>query len=48
MFLEKKTTLHFAAQEGHFDVCKYFIDDLEGDKNPTNHDERTPLHTPTK
>ena len=28
------TPLHFAAQEGHFDVCKYIIDHLDGDKNP--------------
>ena len=28
------TALHFAAQGGHFDVCKYFIDNLDGDKNP--------------
>ena len=38
------TALHFAVQEGHFDVCKYFVDNLDGDKNPANHDGRTPLH----
>lgn len=38
------TALHFAVQEGHFDVCKYFMDNLDGDKNPANHDGRTPLH----
>ena len=38
------TALHFAVQEGHFDVCKYYIDTLDEDKNPTNHNGRTPLH----
>ena len=38
------TALHFAVQEGHFDVCKYFVDNLDGDKNPANHNGRTPLH----
>ena len=38
------TALHFAAKEGHFDVCKYFVDNLDGDKNPPNPDGRTPLH----
>ena len=34
------TALHFAVQEGHFDVCKYFVDNLDGDKNPANHNGR--------
>ena len=38
------TALHFAVQEGHVDVCKYYIDNLDGDKNPPNHKGKTPLH----
>ena len=41
------TAFHFAAQEGHFDVCKYFVDNLDGDKNPPCNPgcrRRTPLH----
>ena len=40
------TAFHFAAQEGHFDVCKYFVDTLDEDKNPRCKGwcRRTPLH----
>ena len=39
------TGLHFAAQEGHFDVCQYLIGTLDDseDKNPKDKDGRTPL-----
>ena len=41
------TAFHFAAQEGHLDLCKYFVDNLDGDKNPPCNPgcgRRTPLH----
>ena len=39
------TALHFAAEQGHFDVCEYLIKYLDGeDKNPKDKYGRTPMH----
>ena len=35
--------LHFAASNGHLNVCKYIVN-LDEDKNPADKDGRTPLH----
>ena len=39
------TALHFAAEQGHFDVCEYLIKYLDGeDKNPKDKDGCTPMY----
>ena len=39
------TALHFAAEQGHFDVCEYLINNLDGeDKNPKDKYAQTPMH----
>ena len=35
--------LHIAAYNGQSEICKYIIQNVE-DKNPKNHQGRTPLH----
>ena len=36
-----KTALHLAAEKGHFNVCKFFLENLE-EKNPKDNYGRTP------
>ena len=38
--------LHYAAEEGHFDLCKTILDHIE-DKNPKDSNGRTPLDCAT-
>ena len=41
------TPFHFAAAKGHFEVCKYIIENITN-KNPAADDGITPLHTAAK
>ena len=36
-----KTTLHYAAEGGHFNVCKFLLDNVE-EKNPKDINGKTP------
>ena len=36
-----KTALHYAAEKGHFNVCKFLLDNLE-EKNPKDIYGQTP------
>ena len=42
--LSNVTPLHFAAQNGHFEVVKAIIDMIEIEKNPPEDFGTTPLH----
>ena len=37
------TPLHLAAQEGHFEICQLFLQNVQN-KNPKNNAQDTPLH----
>ena len=41
------TLLHFAAGEGHLEVCRLIMDNVQ-DKNPADHHDWTPLHETAK
>ena len=41
------TPFHFAALNGHLEICNMFIENLE-DKNPRANDGWTPLHYAAK
>ena len=36
------TPLHYAAWNGHFDICKYILENVQ-EKNPSNNVGETPL-----
>ena len=40
------TPLHLAAMDGHLEVCRLIIENVQ-DKNPANWDGKTPLHLAT-
>ena len=37
-----QTPLHFAAYEGHLEICRLLIENIDN-KNPANHDGETPF-----
>ena len=37
------TPFHLAAQEGHFEICQFFLQNVK-DKNPKDNAQDTPLH----
>ena len=41
------TPLHCAAMRGHFNICKFILENV-GDKNPANNMGDTPLHYAAK
>ena len=41
--VEGFTPLHYAALNGHLEVCQFILSRVE-DKNPSDNDDRTPLH----
>ena len=40
---DKYTPFHFACQEGHLDICKFIIQNLDN-KNPKDNGGTTPLY----
>ena len=44
--LSEKTLLHLAAENGHYNICKKIIENVQ-DKNPSDENGWTPLHLAT-